>query len=129
MIQSARSFAAAALVLVLVLASPAFAQDVAAGKQSFNKCRACHSLEEGRNTIGPSLYGLFGRKAGTVPKFSYTEANRDSGIVWTDESLFTYLEAPQKAIPGTKMIFPGIKREQERRDLIAFLKEATKPKP
>jgi cytochrome c len=127
MVRSVRC-SVAVVAAALVLAPPAHAQDHAAGKQSFNKCRACHSLEEGRNTIGPSLYGVFGRKAGTVPKFSYTEANRDSGIVWTDETLFAYLKAPQKAIPGTKMIFPGIKRETERRDLIAFLKQATRPK-
>lgn len=112
-------------VSVAMLASAASAQDMAAGKSSFAKCKACHSLEEGKNVIGPSLHGLFGRKAGTVPKFSYSTANKSSGIEWTEESLFTYLADPQKAIPGTKMVFPGIKSEKERRDLIAYLKEAT----
>ena len=112
-------------VSVAMLASAASAQDMAAGKSSFAKCKACHSLEEGKNLIGPSLHGLVGRKAGTVPKFSYSTANKNSGIEWTEESLFNYLADPQKAIPGTKMVFPGIKSEKERRDLIAYLKQAT----
>ena len=115
-----------ALAVALAAAAPATAQDIAAGKRSFAKCRACHSLEAGKNVIGPSLHGLFGRKAGSVDGFSYTKANEESGIVWDDESLFAYLENPAKAIPGTKMVFPGIKSEKERRDLIAYLKEATK---
>jgi cytochrome c len=113
-------------VSVAMLASAASAQDMAAGKASFAKCKACHSLEEGKNVIGPSLHGLFGRKAGTVPKFSYSQSNKNSGIEWSEEALFKYLEDPQKAVPGTKMVFPGIKSEKERRDLIAYLKDATK---
>ena len=101
---------------------------MAAGKAAFAKCKACHSLEPGKNVIGPSLHGLFGRKAGTVPNFNYSSANKGSGIVWNEDTLFHYLENPQQAIPGTKMVFPGIKREQERRDLIAYLKEATAAK-
>ena len=112
-------------VSVAMLASAASAQDMAAGKSSFAKCKACHSLEEGKNLIGPSLHGLFKRKAGTVPKFNYSTANKGSGIEWTEQTLFDYLADPQKAIPGTKMVFPGIKSEKERRDLIAYLKEAT----
>jgi cytochrome c len=110
----------------LAFALPAVAQDMAAGKSSFAKCKACHSLEKDKNEIGPTLHGMFGRKAGEVPKYNYSAANKNSGIVWNDESLLTYLENPQKAIPGTKMVFPGIKTEKERRDLIAYLKEATK---
>jgi cytochrome c2 len=113
-------------VSVAMLASAASAQDMAAGKASFAKCKACHSLENGKNVIGPSLHGLFGRKAGTAPKFNYSSANKNSGIEWNDETLFNYLADPQKAIPGTKMVFPGIKSEKERRDLIAYLKDATK---
>jgi len=115
-------------VSVAMLASAASAQDMAAGKAAFAKCKACHSLEPGKNVIGPSLHGLFGRKAGTVPNFNYSSANKGSGIVWNEDTLFHYLENPQKAIPGTKMVFPGIKRDQERRDLIAYLKEATAAK-
>jgi cytochrome c len=113
----------------LVAASPGGrAADLAAGKQAFNKCRACHRLEKGRNLIGPSLYGLFGRKAGNAPGFNYSEANKKSGIVWNEDTLFEYLKKPQAMVPGTKMIFAGIRSERERRDLIAFLEAATKPK-
>ena len=111
-----------------LLSSAAMAQDLAAGKSSFAKCKACHSLEEGKNEIGPSLHGLFGRKAGTAPKFKYSAANQSSGIEWNEDTLFKYLENPQKDIPGTKMVFPGIKGEAERKNLIAYLKEATAAK-
>jgi cytochrome c len=113
-------------VSAAMLASAASAQDMAAGKASFAQCKACHSLEEGKNVIGPSLHGLFGRKAGTAPKFNYSSANKNSGIEWNDETLFNYLADPQKAVPGTKMVFPGIRSEKERRDLISYLKDATK---
>ncbi len=121
------AFALSALA-VAAAAPGAPAADLAAGKQAFNKCRACHSLEKGKNVIGPSLYGLIGRKAGTAPGFNYTEANKKSGIVWTEETLMRYLEKPQAMVPGTKMIFAGIRSKVERENLIAFLKEATKPK-
>ncbi len=117
-----------ALCALLAAAPGARAADLAAGKRAFNKCRACHSLEKGRNVIGPSLYGLFGRRAGTAPGFNYSEANKKSGIVWNEKTLMPYLKKPQAVVPGTKMIFAGIRSEEERRDLIAFLKEATKPK-
>ena len=112
-----------------MLAFPAWAasaEDLAAGKASFAKCKACHSLEEGKNEIGPSLHGLFGRKAGTAPKFNYSASNKSSGIVWKEDTLFKYLENPQKFVPGTKMVFPGIKSEKERHALIEYLEEATK---
>jgi len=112
-----------------MLASPvwaASAEDLAAGKASFAKCKACHSLEEGKNEIGPSLHGLFGRKAGTAPKFNYSAANKSSGITWGEDTLFQYLENPQKFVPGTKMVFPGIKSEKERHALIEYLEQATK---
>jgi cytochrome c len=117
-----------ALGLACALAAPSGAADLGAGKRSFAKCRACHSLEKGKNLIGPSLYGLFGRKAGTAPGFSYTDANKKSGIVWNEKALLEYLKKPQATIPGTKMIFAGIRSEEERKNLIAFLEEATKPK-
>ena len=112
-----------------MLAFPAWAasaEDLAAGKASFATCKACHSLEEGKNEIGPSLHGLFGRKAGTAPKFNYSAANKSSGIVWKEDTLFQYLENPQKFVPGTKMVFPGIKSEKERHALIEYLEQATK---
>ena len=112
-----------------MLASPAWAasaDELAAGKSSFAKCKACHSLEAGKNEIGPSLHGLFGRKAGTAPKFNYSSANKSSGIVWNEDTLFKYLENPQKFVPGTKMVFPGIKSEKERHALLEYLEQATK---
>jgi cytochrome c len=119
----------APLLLAIALAAlplAASAQDMAAGKSSFAKCKACHSLEAGKNIIGPSLHGLFGRKAGTAPNFNYSQANKSSGIVWDEDTLFKYLQNPQAFVPGTKMVFPGIKSENERKNLIAYLKEATK---
>lgn len=79
----------------------------------------------GASKTGPNLHGLFGRTSGTVAGYSYTQANRDKGVVWNDETLFDYLENPKKYIPGTKMAFAGFKKPQERADVIAFLKEAT----
>jgi len=96
--------------------------DAAAGKRVFVKCMACHSIQEGQNRVGPSLYGVVGREAGTVDGFNYSDANADSGITWTEETLFAYLENPQEYIPGTKMIFPGLPKPQDRADVIAYLK-------
>jgi cytochrome c len=104
--------------------APANAQDAAAGEKSFNKCRACHQVgESAKNTVGPILNGLFGRKSGTIEGYSYSEANKTSGITW-DEAVFAeYIKDPKAKIPGTKMAFAGIKNEQEIRDLSAFLKQ------
>ncbi len=123
-----RATALALAGLATLALGPASAADLAAGKVAFRKCLACHALEEGQNKIGPSLYGLFGRKAGSAAKFNYSKANRDSGVVWTEATLDTYLIDPAKFIPNTKMVFPGIKKASERADLIAYLKEATKPR-
>ena len=79
----------------------------------------------GATKQGPNLWGLFGRQSGSVEGFAYTAANKNSGITWGEDTLFDYLLAPKKYIPGTKMVFAGIKKEQERADLIAFLKKAT----
>jgi len=100
----------------------ASAQDVAAGEKSFNKCRACHQVgETAKNTIGPALNGLFGRKSGTVEGFNYSEANKNSGITWDDAVFADYIKDPKAKIPGTKMAFAGVKNEQEVKDLTAFL--------
>ena len=107
-----------------LLARPAAAQDVEAGQRSFNKCRACHQIGEGaRNLVGPQLNGLIGRHSGSVEGYAYSTANKNSGLTW-DEATFTdYIKDPKAKIPGTKMIFAGIKSEKEILDLIAFLKQ------
>lgn len=95
--------------------------DAAKGKVDFITCQTCHSLDAGVNKIGPSLHGIIGRKAGTVPGFKYSNANKDSGITWTPEKLFQYLEKPQRVVPGTKMTFAGFDDPQKRADVIAYL--------
>lgn len=96
--------------------------DAAAGKSSFAQCRTCHVTDPGMNRVGPSLAGIVGREAGTVAGFRYTDANANSGITWTEEKLFQFLEKPQRVIPKTKMIFAGIPDAQKRADMIAYLK-------
>ncbi len=99
-----------------------FTGNAAAGKAVFIQCQACHSLKEGENRVGPSLHNKIGATAGQVPGFRYSEANRNSGIVWTEEKMFEYLKNPRAVIPGTTMAFAGIPDPQRRADLIAFLK-------
>jgi len=98
--------------------------DCAKGAKIFKqKCAQCHTYAEGAgNKTGPLLHGLFGRKTGSVPGYEYTAANKDKNIEWNEQTLDIYLTNPKKYIPGTKMIFAGLKKPQERADLIAFLK-------
>lgn len=112
---------------ITLLGRPAAAQDVEAGQRSFNKCRACHQIGEGaRNLVGPQLNGVIGRHSGSVEGYAYSAANKGSGLVW-DEATFTdYIKDPKAKIPGTKMIFAGIRNEKEIVDLIAFLKQYDK---
>ena len=98
-----------------------FTGDATKGEAVFAQCRACHVTQEGQNRQGPSLHGIVGRQAGTVAGYTYSPANKDSGITWAPEKLFQYLENPQRVVPGTKMIFPGIPDPQRRADLIAWL--------
>lgn len=116
------------LVLLLpVLALPAAAQDISAGERSFAKCRACHQVGEGaRNLVGPELNGLIGRHSGAVEGYSYSNANKNSGLTWDEATFADYIKDPRAKIPGTKMIFVGIKNEKEIRDLTAFLKQFDK---
>ncbi len=106
------------------MAQAAQAQDVAAGEQSFKKCFPCHSIGEGaKNKVGPELNGLDGRKSGTAAAYSYSDANKNSGIVWSEATFKDYIKDPRAKIPGTKMIFPGIKNEKEVDSLWAYLKQ------
>ena len=121
------SFGALVAIAVTAIASAAPAQDVAAGKTSFNKCLACHAAGEGaKNKVGPVLNGLDGRKSGTVEGYSYSDANKNSGITWNKEQFLDYIKDPKVKIPNTKMVFPGIKNEKEANDLWAFLAQYDK---
>lgn len=103
-----------------------FTTDVAKGEKVFALCRSCHVLEEGVNRVGPSLYKVVGRKSGSVPGFAYSDANKASGVTWTTDVLFTYLKDPKGFMPGTKMAFPGIKDDQDRANLVAYLEAQSK---
>jgi cytochrome c len=96
------------------------------GAVVFKKCAVCHSVKAGENRIGPSLNGVIGRTAGTVAGFNYSTANKSSGIVWSQQQIYTYLIAPQKTIPGTKMSFPGLAKGEDRADVIAYLASVPK---
>lgn len=109
--------------LVLTGAARADA-DLAAGEQSFKKCLPCHSIGPGaKNKVGPELNGLDGRHSGTAAGYSYSEANKKSGITWTKDTFEKYITDPRATIPGTKMIFPGIKNEKERDNLWAYISQ------
>jgi len=120
-------FAAAAFIAVTVTAAmlqKAAAQDVEKGQRSFNKCLPCHAIGPGAETkVGPELNGLDGRHAGTVASFNYSEANKNSGIVWNEATFKDYIRSPQAKIPGTKMTFAGITNPQEIDNLWAYLKQ------
>ena len=108
-------------------ATAALAQDATAGKASFNKCMACHSIGEGaKNKVGPELNGLDGRKSGTVDGYNYSDANKNSGITWGEAQFKEYIKDPKAKVPGTKMSFTGIKNEKEINDLWAFVSQYDK---
>ena len=115
---------AMAVLAVAAMTQAVQAQDAAAGEQSFKKCFPCHSVGEGaKNKVGPELNGLDGRHSGTVAGYNYSDANKNSGIAWSEATFKDYIKDPRAKIPGTKMIFPGIKNEKEIGDLWAYLKQ------
>jgi len=116
--------AAVAAAAMTASVNAALAQDVAAGQHSFNKCLPCHAIgPDAENKIGPELNGLDGRHSGTAPNYSYSDANKNSGIVWGEATFKEYIKNPAAMIPGTKMTFLGIKNDQEINDLWAYVKQ------
>jgi len=116
------SAVAAALIVASTVAG--VAQDAQKGKTVFNVCMACHAIgPDAQNKIGPELNGIDGRKAGTVANFSYSDANKNSGIVWSEAAFKDYIKDPRAKIPGTKMIFAGVKNEQQVNDLWAYISQ------
>jgi cytochrome c2 len=114
--------AVAALTLGLGWASGACAADVAAGKQVFQQaCSICHSVQAGQNKIGPSLFGVAGRKSGTVEGYNYSPANVSDALTWDPPTLDRYLAAPRTVVPGTKMTYGGLKDDEKRANLVAYL--------
>jgi cytochrome c len=110
--------------LLLAGLGPTQAQDAAAGEKVFAQCRACHQVgETAKNAVGPVLNGLFGRKSGTVEGYNYSPANKNSGLTWDEATFRDYIKDPRAKIPGTKMIYAGLKDERRVTDLVAYLKQ------
>jgi cytochrome c len=113
-----------AAALIAASSASGVAQDAQKGKAVFNVCLVCHAISAGaQNKIGPELNGLDGRKAGTVPNFEYSDANKNSGIVWSEATFEDYIKNPAAKIPDTKMTFAGIKNEQQAKDLWAYISQ------
>ena len=124
-------FVAIALAAAMALASGSAiaAGDAAKGKKVFKKCKVCHTSNKGgKNRVGPNLFGIFGRKAGSLASFDYSEAWKRADFIWTERTLDRYLIAPRKMIPYNRMPFDGISLRQDRADLIAYLKKVTRKK-
>ena len=117
------SFSIAGVALIASVGAAA-AQDAAAGEKVFAKCKICHQIGEGaKNLVGPVLNGVVGRKAGTYPDYHYSDANKNSGITWDEATLKEYLRDPKAKVPGTKMVFPGLKSDDDIANVIAYLKQ------
>lgn len=112
---------AAAAALAFVSGSALAAGDAEAGKKVFAKCAACHAVEAGKNKVGPSMFGVFGRKAGSDATYKYSDAMKNSGLTWDQATLMTYLEKPQEIVKGSKMTFAGLKDAPDRENVIAYL--------
>lgn len=111
-----------AAMAAAALAAPAAAQDAKAGEKAFVQCKACHNVVAGKNGVGPSLAGVVGRKAASVPGFNYSAAMKAMGVSWTEANLDTYLTKPAAYVKGTRMAFAGIPDAKKRKDVIAYLK-------
>ena len=112
--------------LAALVSSAALAEgDPEQGAKVFNKCKACHVADEEKNRVGPHLVGIVGRPAASVQDYKYSAAMAESGIVWDEEILDQYLASPKDVVPGGKMAFAGLRKEEERADVIAYLKSAT----
>ena len=113
-----------AVAFVAISSGAALAQDAAAGEAVFRQCLPCHSVGEGaKNKVGPELNGLDGRKTASAAGYSYSDANKNSGITWDETTFKEYIKDPRAKIPGTKMIFAGLKNEKQIDDLWAYLKQ------
>jgi cytochrome c len=110
-----------AVLLPFATAGSGVAADIEAGKTTFKKCALCHTAEAGKNKVGPSLFGIVGRKSASLTSYNYSDAMKRLDHTWTPETLDIYLSDPHALVPGTKMIFPGIKDKTERANLIAYL--------
>ena len=110
---------------LVVSVGAAFAdEDPVAGASTFRACKTCHQIgENAKNFVGPQLNGIVGRKAGGVPGYNYSDANRNSGLTWDEATLTKYLKSPHEIVPGTKMAFPGLPKDQDVANVIAFLKQ------
>ncbi len=114
----------AAAALIAASTGAGLAQDVEKGANVFKQCFVCHSIGEGaKNKVGPELNGLDGRHSGSAPGYNYSDANKNSGIVWNETAFKEYIKDPRAKVPGTKMIFPGVKNEQQIDDLWAYIKQ------
>lgn len=125
---SSKAIATAVIGAILLLgAGAARAEgDVEQGKTVFNKCKACHLIEGNKNTIGPNLHGVYGRKAAGIDGYKYSPAMEKAGLTWDDATLDKYLADPKAVVPNGKMVFPGLKDEKERQNVIAYLKSEAK---
>jgi cytochrome c len=119
--QKTRLTMLAAAAFLLGAGDAGAAGDVEAGKKVFNKCAACHAVEAGKNKVGPSLFGIVGKKAGTDPTYKYSDNMKNSGLTWDEKTLDAYLEKPQEMVKGSKMAFAGLKDPKDRENIIAYL--------
>lgn len=125
------STALAAALAISISSGVALAEEdaklIKKGKKVYNKCKTCHIIDEEKNKIGPHLVGIIGRAAGAVEGFKYSDAMKNSGVVWNDEEILAYLEKPKEYIPGNKMVFPGLKKESHRLAVLAYIKSKMPP--